>query len=84
MAFLTDATPAHEFGNMKDPLPSKCNDVAVVNVFFFGHETFAHGAACYAMRNEKRKGDTSQKEMDKRGILAGTDASSSHSVMKKA
>ena len=23
MAFLTDATPAHEFGNMKDPLPSK-------------------------------------------------------------
>ena len=23
MAFLTDATPAHEFGNMKDPLPPK-------------------------------------------------------------
>ena len=23
MAFLTDTTPAHEFGNMKDPLPSK-------------------------------------------------------------
>ena len=23
MAFLTDVTPAHEFGNMEDPLPSK-------------------------------------------------------------
>ena len=27
----------------------------------FGQETFAHGAACYAMRYEERQGDTSQK-----------------------
>ena len=28
--------------------------------FFLGHETFAHGAARYGMRNEERKGNTSQ------------------------
>ena len=27
---------------------------------FFGHETLAHGATCYAMRFESREGDTSQ------------------------
>ena len=29
-------------------------------MIFFGHETLAHGATCYAMRFESREGDTSQ------------------------
>ena len=31
MTFPTDVTPAHEFGSMKDPLPSKTHDVTFVS-----------------------------------------------------
>ena len=33
---------------------------------FFGHETFAHGATCFAIRYEERKGDTSQEHQQAR------------------
>ena len=51
------------------------------SVFFF-HETFAHGAACYAMRHENR--NVTKRNGQANIILAGTDASSDHLVMKKA
>ena len=35
-----------------------------VGSFFFGHETFVHGATCYAMRYEEQMGDTSQEKKE--------------------